>query len=154
MAEAKDLDKVKAIMCSGEYVKFPINHCILEWAHNLGTPDITEWDPIGKYKVNAIVSDEVAEEMKYVGFAIKTNKEGQQFANPKRKVELGAPVVVDTDDNPVDPSKIGNGSIATIHCKCKYYKIGGTESLPIYIEKVVIEDLVEYDSGGSEVGGF
>lgn len=147
--EAKDLDKIKAIFQSGDYVPFPINHCILEWAHNLGVVDTPPWAGAGegKYKVNAIVSDDVAEEMKYCGFDIKTNKDGQQFANPKRKEALGAPEVVDTDGNPVDTTKIGNGTIATIHCKCRHYNIGGKESLPIYIEKVVIEDLVVYDGG-------
>jgi len=151
---AKDMDAVKALFTTGNYVSFPLNNGILEWAQHLGTPDITEWDPIGKYKVNCIVSDEVAEEMKYVGFAIKKNKDDQQYVQPKRKVALGKPLVVDTEGNPVDPSKIGNGTIATIECSCKYYKIGGNESLPIYIEKVIIEDLVEYEGGGASAAGF
>lgn len=151
---AKDMDKIKALFTTGNYVSFPIRNCILEWAQHLNEPDITEWDPIGKFKVNAIISDEVAEEMKYVGFNVKKNKDDQQYVQPKRKVALGKPIVVDTDGNPVDASKIGNGTIATIECTCKHFKIGGNESLPIYIEKVIIEDLVEYEGGSESVDPF
>ena len=151
---AKDLEAVKATFRSGEYVAFPLKDVLIYWTAHLSKPD-TKFDPTGKYKVDCVNSDEMAAEMTEVGFNVKKNSDGQHYVRPTRKPELGPPIVVDLAGDPVDPTTIGNGSIATVDVKTKFMVIGGAERMPIYIEKVIITDLVKYEGGsGTSVDPF
>lgn len=143
---SKDLDAIKEHFGSGEYVKFKIESCILSWARHLATPD-TEFDAVGKYKVTCTIGPDIANDMKYIGFNVK-EKDGEVFVVPTRQPALGAPKVVDTDGNPVDPTTIGNGTVATVECTARSVKVAGKTHLPIYIEKVIVEDLVTYEGTG------
>jgi hypothetical protein len=150
---AKDMDAVKAMFRTGEYVGFPLRDVLLNWAGHLATPD-TKFDAVGKYKVNCVLSNDIAEEMMEVGFNVKKDEDGQHYVVPTRKPDLGAPRVVDTDGNDIDPNTVGNGSIATVDVKTKFMVINKKEHQPLYIEKVTITDLVSYDGGGSSVDPF
>ena len=141
---AKDLDAIKATFRSGDYVAFPLKDVMIAWAGHLSTPD-TKFDPEGKYKCDAIIGDDMAEEMTEVGFNVKKNADGQFYVRPTRKPELGAPIIVDKTGAPIDPKIIGNGTIATIDVKTKFMVVGGAERMPIYIEKITISDLVKYE---------
>lgn len=150
---AKDLDAVKETFRSGEYVAFPLKDCILEWAGHLATPD-TKFDAVGKFKCNCVISDDIAAEMIEVGFNVKKNADGQYFVQPTRKPDLGKPVVVDVAGDLVDPQNIGNGTIATVDVKTKFMVVAGKEHLPLYIEKVTVNDLVEYAGKSSSIDPF
>ncbi len=148
----KDLDSVKETFMSGEYVKFPLKNVILEWCHFV-EPD-TRFDKVGKFKCNAILGKKQAEDMEYIGFNIKTNADGQKYVVVKRSPVLGPPTVEDTDGNSVDGSSVGNGSVATIYGSAKYMTVSGNNYLPVYMDKVVIEDLVIYSGAGDSIDPF
>lgn len=147
---AKDLDAMKEMFQSGKYVPFVMRGVLLQWARHLNEPD-TEFDKVGKYKVNCIIDAEIAEEMRTVGFNVKKNKDDEEFVVPTRKPEHGKCPIVDSSGDAIDATKIGNGTIADVHVKAKYYP--KLDSLAIYLEKVEVLDLVEYDGVKAEFGG-
>jgi len=151
MAKVKDLDSLKEVFQSGEYVKFPLNNVILEWPH-LYEPDC-KFDSVGKFHVNCIISKSQAEDMKYIGFNVKKNVEGQDYVEAKRKPALGRPKVT-MEGEDFDPRSIGNGTVATVKCSARYMTVTGKKHLPIYMEEVIVEDLVTYDGGTTDVDPF
>lgn len=154
MSKVKDIEDIKARFQSGDYIPFPLKNVILEYPH-LDTPD-DHFDPGGgKYKVNCIVTSDVADDMIECGINVKTRDDGERYIQPSRKPELGKPVCVDTDGNPVDPRTIGNGSVASLDLKTKFWKIAGKAHQTVYIEKIVIEDLVKFEGAtGDPVDPF
>ena len=144
----REIEEMKEMFQSGAYVPFTLKGVLLQWAKHLTEPD-TEFDPVGKYKVNCIVDEDIAREMKEIGFNVKKNKDDEYFVVPTRKPDLGLPPVENVRGEAVDARKIGNGTIADVEVKAKYYpKLG---RLSIYIEKITIIDLVEYEGSGEKV---
>ena len=144
---SKDLDALKARFQSGSYIPFPLNNVILQHPH-LDKPD-TKFDPggDGKFKVNCIISDDVAEDMTYCGFNVKTNDDGTKFVVCSRKPSLGKPEIVDDLGQVVSGGSIGNGSVADLKVTTKYWNQGGQPAQAIYMEKITITDLVKYEGG-------
>lgn len=149
---ARDLDALKEQFQSGDYINLPLKNVLLHWA-KLDKPD-TQFDSVGKYKVNAVLPEQVAEDMKYCGCNIKKMETGDMFIQPTRKPSLGKPIVVDEDGNDVDASTIGNGTLATIEGSLKGCKVAGKTHVPYYISKVIIHDLVIYEPKGKTVDMF
>lgn len=144
----KDIDALKAKVQSGDYVSFPLKNVILQYPH-LATPD-TKFDAVGAYKVNAIIPDDIADDMEAVGFNVKENDDGQKYIVCKRKPSLGAPTVVDENGNAVNPENIGNGTIADLELQTKYWTVGKNPTQAVYISKVIITDLVIYEGDAGE----
>lgn len=144
----KDTDALKQKLQDGAYHAFPLKNVILQHPH-LDVPD-TKFDAVGAFKVNAILSEDVANDMAAVGFNVKTNDDGQKFVVAKRKPDLGAPPVVDEEGEPVNAATIGNGTIADLDVSTKYWNVGSRPSQALYLTKVTITDHVVYDGGESE----
>lgn len=149
----KDLDALKAAFHTGDYVKFELKDVILEYPH-LEEPD-TRFDAVGKYKVNCIIPDDVAKDMEYIGFNVKTSEDGQKYIIIQRKPHLGKPKVTQAGAD-VDRRSIGNGSTANCDVSARSVTVAGRTHLPIYIEEIKIDDLVVYSgsSGSSTVELF
>lgn len=148
MSKAKDLDALKQKLQDGQYHNFPLKNVILQYPH-LAEPD-TKFDAVGAFKVNCIIADDVASDMEHCGFNVKENDDGQKYVVVKRKPNLGAPTVVDTNGDDVDARSIGNGSIADVEVSTKYWDVGSRPSQSLYIQKITITDLVTYESQDSE----
>ena len=146
--KTKDIDELKALFNSGDYVRFPLKSVLLEYPH-LAEPD-TKFDAVGVFKVNAIIADDVARDMEAVGLNVKENSDGQKYIICKRKAFLGPPKVT-KDGDAFDPRTIGNGTVATIDVAVKSTTVAGKTHLPVYIDEVKIEDLVAYEGAGSSV---
>ena len=143
--QATDIDALKARFQTGAYVPFPLKNVILRHPH-LEKPD-TEFDPggDGKYKCCLIVPEEVAKDMEAVGFNVKTFDDGSHYVQATRKPSLGKPTVVDEEGNVISGDIIGNDSIADCDVTTKFWNIGSNPSQALYIEKIVITDLVKYE---------
>ena len=145
---SKDYDAIKQKIQTGAYVPFALKNVILRHPH-LERPD-TEFDPSGdgKFKVCLIVPDDVADDMKACGFNVKSFDDGTRYVQATRKPSLGKPRVVDEDGNVVAGDSVGNGSIADVDLTTKYWNIGKEPSQALYIEKITVTDLVQYEGGG------
>lgn len=157
MAKSKaiDVDQMKAVLQSGAYIPLPLKNVILQYPH-LDRPD-TEFDPggIGKFKCNAVVSDDVATDMEACGFKVYESKDGEKFVKMTRQPKFGKVPIEDEDGNEIDPKIIGNGTVATIEASTKYWKVGKEPSQSIYMNKIIVHDLVKYEgTGGGKAVDF
>jgi len=73
--KTKDIDELKALFNSGDYVRFPLKSVLLEYPH-LAEPD-TKSDAVGVFKVNDSIADDVARDMEAVELNVNTNTDGQ-----------------------------------------------------------------------------
>lgn len=141
----KDLDAIRQKIQGGGYVPFPLRNVILRHPH-LERPD-TEFDPTGdgKYKVCLILSEDMAKDMKDVGFNVRAFDDGSHYVQATRKPSMGKPEIVDEEGTVVSGSSIGNGSIADMDVTTKYWTVGSKPAQALYIEKITITDLVKYE---------
>lgn len=144
----KKLEAIKEKFMSGEKIRHTLKDVILEHPH-LDRPD-TRFDEDGPYKVNAIISDSMAKDMKEIGFNVKMKEDGQHYVICKRKQGLGRPPVVNSEGMALEPASIGNGSLADVDVTTYPVTVGGKTHLPLYLDAVTVTDFVEYGGGERE----
>jgi len=102
----------------------------------------------------------VAKEWKEIGINTKRHDEEDYFfANLKRKAiyeKTGDPaqpvVVVDGKLMPLDPTTIGNGSVANVQLFTKPYEFGGRKGIKVELKAIQVTKLVEYKASGGGSG--
>lgn len=150
MSKTADLDALRDRFQDGQYHKFPLKNVILRhiW---LEKPD-TEFDKggDGKYKVCAIVTEEVAADMLVVGFNVRKFDDGEHYVTCTRKPSLGKLEVIDSLGGVIASGSIGNGSVADLDVSTKYWDIGSKPSQAVYLEGITITDHVVYGGGAEE----
>lgn len=119
-----------------------------------------------RYVLKVLVPEEKVESMAAAGFNVR-NFEGENIPDElegrmyieayKYKVTLRGreqepPTCGILDENGdkiiYDGKGIGNGSTANINVFAKYVKVGGAIRLPLYLNGVLITELVPYSGGG------
>lgn len=148
---ASKVEKAKEIFMSGEKVRHTLKDVVLEHPH-LDRPD-TRFDEDGPYKVNAIISDDMAKDMLEIGFNVKKKDSGEHFVVCKRKQGLGRPPVAGPS-GAIEPATVGNGSMANLDVTTYKVTVGGKVHLPLYLDAVNITDYVEYTGGGERESLF
>jgi len=138
----------------GKYQKFQIQSTECRWAR-VHKPDEgnAKYSIKPAWKIDLLLSEAQYTEMKAIGFPVK-EKEGEYFITAKRKVHnpdgtLRTPPVVEFPDGTPCTDAIGNGSIVTVHCSAKFFSVAGKTHLPLYFDKVVVENLVAFNGAGS-----
>ena len=149
---SKKIEALKEKFMSGEKIRHTLRDCTLEHPH-LDRPD-TRFEEDGPYKMNALLSEGMAKDMKEIGFNVKKNKDGVSYIVCKRKQGLGRPPVNSSDDTPIDPKIVGNGSLCDVHVTTYKVKVGGKVHLPCYLDEVTITELIEYTGGGERESLF
>lgn len=132
-------DKLKA----GQYVNFNISNVECRFCH-LFQPDTAFGG--NKWHLQAILADEVAEELKALGLTVKdhTDKEGNVTKNilkPKKEVvtskgkQQDPPIIVGPDGRTPFTEEIGNGSVLNLRLSARDW---GSGRVGCYIEKVQV----------------
>ena len=72
--------------------------------------------------------------------------EGKQYwyASLNRSGQMPPPQVVDGALNPVDPTKIGNGTVANVKVWQRDYDIGGRKGISSKLDAVQVVEMKEY----------
>lgn len=141
--------------CNG-YIKFDLSNVVCFWVH-LDTPDTAFGN--NKWCLEMRLEDEVAEQMKAIGFDVKDKvKDGVTTKNvlkAKKEVltragkEQTKPKVVGPDGRTLFTDKIGNGSVLNLQLSCKAWPINGAWQLSCYVDAAQVVILEEYTGGGS-----
>lgn len=101
----------------------------------------------------------VAKEWKALGFSVKPwENDGatyyictvKKLARSNAGKDLTPPRVVDGKLQPVDPTIIGNGSVANIQVSPREWKVGGKSGVVLDLMAVQITKLVEYTGSNLE----
>lgn len=114
----------------------------------------TKFDP--KWSIDVIIEDkEVANRLEAAGLKVKKDKDGDLILNIKRKTvtkkgdAVKPPIVVDNDGERWDSDiLIGNGSIVTVDFTVYEYESFGNTGYGNWLNKVTVNELVEYSSKG------
>jgi len=153
----EEIQQIKDAFSTEKYFYFTVDKTACKWAH-IQKPDDKFGEPI--YKIDLMLSKEQAEDMKAIGFNVRTNKDGEVFITAKMKAKYpdgsyrDKPVVEIEDGTPwTEP--VGNGSVVTVHCSSKFVTVAGKTHLPLYFNRVTIHSLVTYTTSvpGGTGGG-
>jgi len=141
-----------------EKVKFVIKDTALVYP-KLFEDHMDDYEGTLSYKVTCTISKELGEKMAESGFNVKVSEDDEYFVDAKRKYKLKdgtimpPPEIVFKDGTRFDKAvhgMIGNGTIADVHVTAQYIKVGKVTHLPARIFKVVIKNLVPYESDAGE----
>jgi hypothetical protein len=127
-----------------------LSNVSVKWA-NLNAPD-DRFEPC--WKVDAVLTQEMADEMKKVGFKVRQDNDGDWILRCKKKTHtkkgkpMDAPKVVGRDGKTAFTENIGNGSIMNIRIFAKYVEVNGNTYLPARLNAAQVVTHVPYEGGG------
>ena len=101
------------------------------------------------WSVDMILDDKTAAEFKEVGFNVQKNKDGDWKLKAKRKETTKAgkvqrPPKVTMEDGSKVEEEVGNGSTCDVNVYCRYVTVMGKEYLTIYLNEIIVKDLVSF----------
>jgi len=127
--------------------------------------DIMKVDKYGKHSMKLIVDEKTAKEFQAIGakttpkpqddgtFAINlTRKPTMSVWKNGKKTEAGPPEVIDASGKPFEGA-IGNDSDVTVKVEVFKYDNSYGKGIGVRLDKVRVDNLVEYKPGGGEVRG-
>lgn len=139
-----------------------LNNVVLNWAKlDPNNPDMGYDKKSPQYSVSIEVSDKKdADAMKKAGINIKpleADGKIKYVATLKKKIyktddgknNTPAPIVVDRQLQPLDGTKIGNGSIGNVQVKFRPYEYMGKTGTSVVLTAIQVTDLKVYESGDS-----
>ena len=115
-----------------------------------------------EWSVDAVLSDEQAESWLSSGVkpALKV-KDGVKFVKLRKDCiwkksgdPKKAPIVVDKFNEPVDPTMIGNGTVANVQISIREWEYQGQKGKSAELVAVQILELVEFSGGGGDLVDF
>lgn len=143
------------------YVNISLSNVECHWCH-LFSPDTAFGN--NKYSVEMRLEDELAGQLKQLGFDIKDKvKDGEVVAKnvlkAKREVVLksgkkqGPPSVVGPDGRTPFTEEIGNGAILNLNLSCRAWPINGSMQLSAYVDEVQVVSNQARGKGFGDVSG-
>ncbi len=107
------------------------------------------------WKLTILLDKKLAKAMEDCGMNVKETKDDppRLIISAKKNCEtkkgsLTAPSVLDESGEPLDGSLIGDGSICDVNVYSRYVMVGGREHCPMYLDSIVVKELVTNEVGG------